>query len=74
MSLSAVSDGNMVGRSWESMVAIISNAYTSLASKIQDLDYGSRSWDKLADDLHEFLSKQSWLLRSHIDRPSRPLA
>lgn len=60
-------------RSWEALIASTSNSITVTAKMVQDIDYRvpgqdslDRSWNKLADDLHEWLTKQAWLLRSHL--------
>ena len=70
---------SIISKPWETIVAVISNTFTIMARMVQETDYtGSspvltgesmpsiRSWNNITDDLHEFLTKQAWLLRSHL--------
>lgn len=63
---SHVKDLALDGRTWEAIVAMIGNGFTILARVVQDSEHESRAWNNIADDLHEYLTKQAWLLRSHI--------
>lgn len=51
-------------RSWETLVAILANNISTASTLDQDVY--DRTWNKIADDLHEWLTKQAWLLRSHL--------
>lgn len=65
--LSLVQEEDADKMSSDEMIASLSSDFKMLADMVNNSPDLSRAWSSIADDLHEYLIKQHWFLRSYLE-------
>jgi len=59
-------ENNIQDLNMRDMISILMNDFDKIARIVNDIPNDNRSLANILDDLHEYMSKQKWFMRSYL--------